>query len=129
MPNFATAVICGHLGRDAEFKAVGERTVISFTLATSRKVKDTESTTWWHVSYWTKTDKFAAYLKKGTPVLVSGEPFTREFDKKDGTKGVSLEIDAKDVKLLGGKQEGEAQPAAPSRPAKPAAVEEDSPPF
>lgn len=130
MPSFSHAVIAGHIGRDAESKTVGERTVISFTVAVSRKVKDTETTTWWRVSYWTKTDKFAAYLKKGTPVLVSGEPFTREFDKKDGTKGMSLEIDAREVKLLGGKQDQtDAPAAAPSKP-KPAAPDYDgSPPF
>lgn len=118
MPNHSSATIVGHLGRDAESKQVGERTVINFTVAVSRKVKDTEATTWWRVAYWTKSDKFTQYLTKGTPVLVEGEPYQREFDKKDGTKGMSLELDARTVKLLGGKrEEGEAQaPAAPAKP-------------
>lgn len=130
MPNFSHATIAGHLGRDAETKFSGERCVINFTVAVSRKVKDQEQTTWWRVAYWTKTDKFAQYLTKGTPVLVSGEPYMREYEK-DGQKRQSLEIDAREVKLLGGKQDREAAPAAaPSRPAKPAASDDDgSAPF
>lgn len=128
MPNHAHVTICGHLGRDAEAKFTGERCVINFTIAVTRKVKDQESTTWWRVAYWTKTDKFAQYLKKGTPVLVEGTPYLRDYDKKDGTKGQSLEIDAREVVLLGGKRESD-ESAPATAPAKPAAVEEDSPPF
>lgn len=131
MPNHADITLIGHLGRDAESKTVGERTVINFTLAVSRKIKDVETTTWWRIAYWTKSDKFTQYLTKGTPVLVAGYPYGRDFDKKDGTKGISLEVDARDVKLLGGKQDREAAPAAaPSKPAKPAVSDDDgSPPF
>lgn len=118
--NYAHATIVGHLGRDAEVKAVGERTVINFTIAVSRKVKDVESTTWWRVAYWTKSDKVAQYLTKGTPVLVTGEPYTREFEKKEGGKGMSLEIDAREVKLLGGKSEGAAPQEKPQTPQRPA---------
>jgi single-strand DNA-binding protein len=128
VPNHSQICVVGHLGRDAEAKAVGERFVINFTVAVSRKVKDTESTTWWNVAYWCKSEKFASYLTKGTPVLVSGEPYERAYEKKDGTKGKSLEIDAKEVKLLGGKQE--AAPAAPPRKADAGGSAGDSePPF
>jgi len=125
MPNYSNATIVGHLGRDAEVKAVGERSVIKFSVAVTRKVKDAESTTWWNVAYWTKSDKVASYLTKGTPVLVSGEPYLRDFDKKDGTKGQSLDLDAKEVKLLGGKQDGEAAPA----PKKAGPVDDGKSPF
>lgn len=131
MSNFSTAVVCGHLGRDAEAKAIGERFIISFTVATSRKVKDQETTTWWRINYWCKSDKFVQYLTKGTPVLVSGEPFTRKYEGKDGASKESLEIDAEKVKLLGGRQDKEAAPAAPSNPARPvpSGVPQEEPPF
>lgn len=130
MPNLSHIMVAGHLGRDAEPKQVGERTVINFSIATSRKVKDTETTTWWRVAYWVKADRVSKLLTKGTPVLVIGEAYSREYDGEGG-KRVSLEIDAKEVKLLGGKQDKEAAPAAaPSRPARPAVVEDqDSAPF
>lgn len=119
MPNYSNATIVGHLGRDAEVKPVGERNVINFSVAVTRKVKEEETTTWWRVAYWTKSAVVAQYLTKGTAVLVSGEPYLRPFEKKDGTKDVSLEIDAKEVRLMGGKPEGQsAAPAqAPRRPA------------
>jgi single-strand DNA-binding protein len=128
MPNYATATIVGHLGRDCETKSVGERTVINFTIAVSRKVKDVESTTWWRVAYWTKSANFAQYLAKGTPVLVTGEPYQREYEAKDGTKKLSLELDAKDVKLMGGKPEA-AAPQKPSKPAPGTSDGTDEPPF
>jgi single-strand DNA-binding protein len=111
MPNYSHLTIAGHLGRNADVKAVGERFVIKFSVAVTDKVKDAELTTWYNVSYWSKTDKIASYLTKGTPVLASGHPCLREYDKKDGTKGQSLDLEAKEVKLLGGKQDGEAAPA------------------
>ena len=134
MPNYANATIVGHLGRDADVKPVGERNVINFSVAVTRKVKDEETTTWWRVAYWTKSVAVAQYLTKGTAVLVTGEPYLRPFTKKDGTKDVALEIDAREVKLMGGKperQEGEQAetPApAPKRPAAPAEAP-DEPPF
>jgi len=127
MPNYSNATIVGHLGRDAEVKAVGERSVIKFSVAVTRKVKDAESTTWWNVAYWTKSDKVASYLTKGTPVLVSGEPYLRDYDKKDGTKGQSLDLDAKEVKLLGGKQDGEAAPTPAPKKAAPVDDGESAP--
>jgi single-strand DNA-binding protein len=127
MPNHSQAEIIGHLGRNADVKPVGERFVIKFSVAVSRKVKDVESTTWWNVSYWSKSERLAQYLTKGTPVFVSGEPVLREYDKKDGTKGQSLDLDAKEVKLLGGKQDGEAAPAP--KKAAPVADDDGSPPF
>ena len=135
MPNYANATIIGHLGRDAEVKVTAQdRCVINFTLATSRKVKDVETTTWWRVAYWCKSDKVSQYLKKGTPVLVSGEPYQREYEK-DGATRLSLEIDAKDIKLLGGKRESDAAEPAPQQPTRPAAppaggsVGDGEPPF
>jgi len=131
MPNYSQATIVGHLGRDAETKAVGERTVINFTVAVSRRVKDVESTTWWRVAYWTKSANVAQYLTKGTPVLVTGEPYLRDYDGKDGTKKQSLELDAREVKLLGGKQDAAPAAAAPApkRPAAPAADDLGEAPF
>ena len=131
MPNYSHACIVGHLGRDAERKAVGERFVLNFNVAVTRKVKDVESTTWWRVAYWSNSEKFAQYLTKGTPVLVSGEAYLRDYEKKDGTKGQSLELEAKEVRLMGGKPEQAAAPAQPQTPAKPkaATAEQDEPPF
>lgn len=128
MPNHSHVTCVGHLGRNADVKAVGDRFVINFSVAVSRKRKDLETTTWWNVNYWTKSDALAQYLTKGTPVLVSGEPHVRKYEKKDGGSGESLEIDAAQVQLLGGreKQEPSATAAQPAQtPRKPAPAQDD----
>lgn len=136
MPNDAYASLTGHLGRNADAKQVGERWVISFSVAVSRKRKDVESTTWWNVNYWSKSDGLAQYLLKGTAVSVRGQPHMRKYKKKDGTDGESLDIDADNVQLLGAREKQEpsattAQPAqAPRKPADPGpAASSDEPPF
>ena len=39
----------------------------------------------------------AASLSKGTRVIVTGRLEVREYDKRDGTKGVSVEITASEI--------------------------------
>ena len=62
------------------------------------------------------------FLTKGQLVGVCGEVTLREYDKKDGSKGASLEVRVNDLTLLG-RRDSDAQhsaPAAPSRQAAPA---------
>ncbi|MDN4481851.1 single-stranded DNA-binding protein, partial [Demequina muriae] len=42
-------------------------------------------------------------LTKGTQVAVTGELRVREYDRKDGGKGTSVEVNASDVHLIVGK--------------------------
>lgn len=112
MPNFAHAEIIGHLGKDAELKAFGEHNVLSFSVAVSTGYSDKKTTTWWNCSLWGKSaPKLVDYLKKGTPVLVHGEPALRQYQKSDGQTGTVLEIRAADVRLLGRKEDNNAAPA------------------
>ena len=103
MPNYATATIIGHIGRDPEQRFTpGGDSVVSFSMATSRKRKDAESTTWWRVSMFGKRgETLAKYLTKGDPVLVTGEPFLREYEGKDGQVRQSLELVANDFAFVG----------------------------
>ena len=62
------------------------------------------------------------FLTKGQLVGVCGEVTLREYDKKDGSKGASLEVRVNDLTLLG-RRDSDTQhsaPAAPSRQAAPA---------
>lgn len=131
MPNHANIHLIGHLGQDAKVSAQGDRCVINFAVAHTRKRKDVETTTWWNVAYWCKVDRISQYLKKGKPVLVSGEPYERQYKRKDGTDGSQMQIDASDVVLLGGREDAADAPAAPAAPApaKAAADAQDGPPF
>ena len=119
MPNHANITIVGHMGKDPVTETKGEYTTCRFSVATSRKRKDKDLTTWWSVTCWRKDAEYAAkYLKKGDAVLVMGEPYLDEWDK-DGVKQTMLKIEALRVSSLAGK------PVA-----KPAATTDDSdPPF
>ena len=103
MPNYATATIIGHLGRDPEVRYTADGgAVVGFSMATSRKRKDEETTTWWRVSMFGKRgETLAKYLTKGDPVLVTGEPFLRDWTDKEGNARQSLELVANDFAFLG----------------------------
>ena len=103
MPNYATATIIGHLGRDPEQRFTPDgNSVVNFSLATSRKRKDEETTTWWRVSMFGKRgETLIRYLGRGDPVLVTGEPYLHEYEGKDGQMRQSLELVANDFAFVG----------------------------
>jgi single-strand DNA-binding protein len=88
----------GNLGRDAEVKQVGEHTVTTFSIAVRSGYGKNEKTFWLNCNAWNK-DKIAQYLTKGSRVGVTGELSVREYDKKDGTKGQSIDLRVTDIDL------------------------------
>ena len=113
----------GNLGADAEQRVTpsGEP-VVSFSVGVKAGFGDRATTTWARCQMWGKRGPAVAeYLRKGQLVGVSGEASLREYDKKDGSKGASLEVRVNDLTLLG-RRDSDAQhsaPAAPSRQAAP----------
>lgn len=54
---------------------------------------ETESTTWRRVSFWeNQAEAVADQVQKGDRVIVSGDEKLREYERKDGSKGASLEV-------------------------------------
>ena len=98
----------GNLGHDASTKDVGQNQVTEFSLAVRAGYGDKQNTFWVRCVMWNRA-KLADYLKKGSRVVVSGELNMREFDKKDGTKGQSLELRVNDLDLP---PKSEAAPAS-----------------
>ena len=100
----------GNLGRSADTKFVGDKSVTEFSVAVKSGYGDKAVTTWVNCKAWgDRYEKLAQYLNKGTLVAVSGELTLREYDKKDGSgKGHSLEVRVNDVTLCG-KSEGATQ--------------------
>jgi len=98
------ATITGNIGKDAETRAIPSGdTVTSFSVASNRKVKERDETTWVTVHLWGKRgEKLSQYLTKGTAVTVVGEFTTREYQDKSGEKRTSLECRASDIALHGG---------------------------
>jgi single-strand DNA-binding protein len=93
-----TCVFSGNLGHDPSTKDVGQHQVTEFSLAVKSGYGDRQSTFWVRCQLWNRA-KLAEYLSKGSRVVVSGELNMREFDKKDGSKGYSLELRVNDLDL------------------------------
>lgn len=102
-------IIIGNLGRDPEMRYTADgKAVTSFSVATSRKYKDQDETTWFRVTAWDKLGENAnQYLRKGskvfvegriTPDLATGSP--KMFQRNDGTWGSSYEVTAETIRFL-----------------------------
>ncbi len=118
MSNFASVTLIGHLGRDVELKSLSDGTsVANFSLATSRKRRDSETSTWWRCALFGKRgEALAQYLHKGDPVLIQGEPYLRTYTDKEGSERQSLECDVKEwafVSSKGDRQESGGYTAPP----------------
>lgn len=113
MNGLASAVVVGRLTRDAELKYAASGTaILAFAVATSRKLKDGEKSSFWDFEMFGKrAESLAQYLKKGGMVAVSGEMYQDSWEK-DGQKHTKTRINVADVQLLGGGQE---QGVAPSK--------------
>jgi len=119
------AVVNGNLGADPETKSLPDgTTVVRLRVASSHRAKVNgewgDVTTWVSVDVWGKRgETLARLLTKGSKVSVRGTLAVREYDKKDGSRGFSVECRADDVELMGGGagkrgDSGHAQTAASS---------------
>lgn len=105
-------ILLGHLGRDAELKHTPSGVAkTTFSVATSRRWKDTQSGEWKEETDWTnvvqwRAENLAQYLVKGTQVYVEGRLSTRSYEK-DGEKKYVTEVVADEVVLCGGGRGGE----------------------
>ena len=113
----------GNLGADAEtrYSKSGDA-IVSFSVAVKSGFGDKATTTWARCSmFGNRGTAVSEFLTKGQLVGVCGEVTLREYEKKDGSKGASLEVRVNDLTLLG-RRDSDAQhsaPAAPSRQAAP----------
>ena len=135
-------ILVGRLGKDPETKYMPNGdAVTNATLATSETWKDKngekqEKTEWHNLTMYRKLAEIAGeYLKKGSLIYVEGKISTRKWQDKDGNDRYTTEIIVSEMKMLGGKPDG--QPAQ-SRPAsnvtqmrkhEPDAFDADSIPF
>lgn len=109
-------IIVGFVGQIPEMKFTPDaKPVTSFSVATSRKFKGEDETTWFRVTVWgPQAEACNQYLTKGAKVLVEGrlaaDPATggpRVYQRKDGTWAASYEVVAESVRFLSAKQDEE----------------------
>ncbi len=103
-------IIVGNLGGDVVEKVTsGGTPMSSFSVATNRKYKDVDETTWFRVTvFGRQAETCAQYLSKGRQVLVEGrlrpdeDGNPRIWERNDGTQTASFEITADNVRFLSG---------------------------
>lgn len=115
MAGLAKVSIIGNLGSEPEVKVLPSgTTVVSFSVAVNRRRGEEERTDWYRVSAYGKQaeglSKLADMggLAKGRQVYVGGRLEPREYEGRDGTTRTSLDVNADEVQVLGGRpSEGE----------------------
>ncbi len=136
---YQKTVVVGHLGQDPEMRYTPSgQPVCSFSVATNRRWTDRngqeqERTTWFRVTAWGKLAEVCSqYLTKGRLVLVEGDIEASAWVGQDGQPRATLELTARTVKFLGGRDTastwtgGEATTATESESTP---LEEDELPF
>ncbi|MEJ7730502.1 MAG: single-stranded DNA-binding protein [Polyangiaceae bacterium] len=104
-------MIVGNLGGGAEQKAVGDQTVVEFSVAVNRKDKGEESTAWYRCSFWGQRGvAVAQYLTKGKKVAVAGDLNARAYEGRNGA-GFSLDVRVDSLTLCDGGGNGEKRGA------------------
>lgn len=133
---YQTTVVVGHLGKDPEMRYTPSgQAVTSFTMATSRKWTGAdgqaqEKTTWFKVTAWGKlAETCNQYLNKGKLVLVEGEVEASAWTGQDGTPRATLELTARNMRMLGGAGAGAPGAEGGALRERPGGVEEEEIPF
>lgn len=113
-------VIIGNLGRDPEIKYINSSPVANFSVATTEVWKDKQSGEWqekteWHriVAWRHLAERAEKVLRKGVQVYIEGKLETRKWEDKQGVTHYTTEIIARDMQILGKRDEQDAPaPAA-----------------
>jgi single-strand DNA-binding protein len=128
-----TVTIVGNLGQDPEIRYTPNAVpVASFTVAVNEvyKGKDgqkVKKTHWFRVTAFQRLAEIVGqYCTKGSKVGIRGQLQYRQWQDKEGVNHNLVEILAKELELLGGKN---GNPAAPDEDVPAAAADDDDIPF
>ncbi len=120
MASVNKVILIGNLGRDPETRYMPNGDVAcNFSVACSESWKDKdgkkqERTEWVNVAAFRKLAEICGqYLKKGSSVYIEGKLQTRKWQDKDGQDRYTTEVIASEMRMLGGKTDGERQQEKP----------------
>ncbi len=122
MRTYNRAVVLGHAGNDPVLRSTKSgKSVLNLSVATNLRRKDgPEETTWHRVVFWDRlADIVNAHVRKGSPLYVEGSMSSTSWTDKDGTSRTRMEINARELILLGGGPGAPARTAPRARPPEP----------
>lgn len=113
MASVNKVILVGNLGKDPETRyAPSGDAICNITLATTDTWRDKatgekrEATEWHRVAFFGKLAEIAGqYLRKGSQVYVEGSLRTRKWQDKDGQDRYTTEVEATEMKMLGGRSD------------------------
>jgi single-strand DNA-binding protein len=116
--SYSRLTLIGHLGHDPEARSLPDGTpVCRFSVATTdrwttRDGGPQERTTWYRISAF---DRLATvcqqYLRTGSCVYIEGSLSTQEYRDREGTPRTSLEVRAREMRLLDRREEDDGRAA------------------
>lgn len=121
MASLNKVTLIGNLGADPEVRHMtnGDQ-VANIRLATTDTWRDKasgeqrESTEWHRVVFYRRLAEIVGqYLNKGSQVYIEGRIKTRKWTDKDGQERYTTEIEATEMKMLGGRRDGQGNQALP----------------
>lgn len=113
------AMIIGNVGNNPELHHTKNSAVpvTTLSIATTERWKDAdgnkqEQTDWHRVVVWGGLAEVCGeHLRKGDKVYIEGKLRTRKWEDQDGNIRSTTEIIAREMEMLGGKQDGGSTPA------------------
>ncbi len=118
---FNKVVLLGNLTRDVEMRTTaGGQSVANFSLAVTRSWRDKDGqqqdqTSFINCVAWGKPGEvIAQYVKKGSPLLVSGRLDQRSYEDKDGNKRQAVEVVVEDFTFVSGGNRDDNTSSAPA---------------
>ena len=118
---FNKVILMGNLTRDVEVRTTASgQSVANFSIAVSRSWRgqdgqQQDQTSFINCVAWGKVGEIIAqYVKKGSPLLVSGRLDQRSYEDKDGNKRSAVEVVVEDFNFVGGR--GDADDGSYSAP-------------
>jgi single-strand DNA-binding protein len=112
MAGWQQMIIVGNVGRAEDLKYLQSGVaVLNFSVAvnsvTGSGDQKQERTTWFRVAAWRQlAESLAPYITKGKQVMVVGTVDARPYADNAGQPAASLELTAREIRLLGGQGEG-----------------------
>ena len=110
------ALLIGNLGSDPEIRTTTDGTkVAGLSVATNRNWTDRdgqaqERTEWHRVVAWANLAEIAEqYLSRGDRVYIEGEIQYRSYENRDGRATYVTEIRARELVMLGGRDNGASE--------------------
>ncbi len=105
-------IVIGNLGRDPEMRySTSGNPMTSFSIASNHRYTTAagerrEETEWFNCTAFGRlADTCNQFLTRGQQVYIEGRLRSRQYDRRDGTPGFSLDVTVTDMQMLGRRED------------------------